>query len=123
MRKNKLIEALQAIPGNPDIYVWNGLVDDWMDIKLDSEPIVLVKESVEFIEDQIKREEGDNQTPEEIKKAALLCFKRQKWEFPNQYLDLKNWDRWYGKNQKRVYLIEPKIKNATYSDRLGNIDY
>ncbi len=32
MRKSKLIELLMAMPGNPEVFIWNGLVDDWMRI-------------------------------------------------------------------------------------------
>ena len=33
MKKNKLIELLLSIEGNPDVVIWNGYVGDWMDIK------------------------------------------------------------------------------------------
>ena len=32
MKKNKLIELLQAIKGNPDVYLWNGHAEDWQNI-------------------------------------------------------------------------------------------
>lgn len=32
MRKSKLIELLTAMPGNPEILVWNGLTEDWMKV-------------------------------------------------------------------------------------------
>jgi len=34
MKKNQLIEQLQKIKGNPEIKMWNGYVDDWMNIQL-----------------------------------------------------------------------------------------
>lgn len=47
MKKNKLIELLQTIEGNPDIYLWNGFVGDWVDIDPNFVEDYLVKESVE----------------------------------------------------------------------------
>ena len=35
MKKNKLIELLNKIPGNPDIVFWNGFVADWQDFDSD----------------------------------------------------------------------------------------
>ena len=32
MRKSKLIELLQAMPGDPEVLIWNGLVEDWMKV-------------------------------------------------------------------------------------------
>ena len=32
MRKNDLIKLLQAIEGNPDIVLWNGIVGDYQNI-------------------------------------------------------------------------------------------
>lgn len=32
MKKDKLIELLSQIKGNPDIYLWNGFVGDYVDV-------------------------------------------------------------------------------------------
>lgn len=37
MKKNTLIKMLQDIKGNPDIFLWNGIVGDYQDIKTISE--------------------------------------------------------------------------------------
>ena len=51
MKKNQLIEQLQKIKGNPEIKMWNGYVDDWMDIKLCEQEFV--KESEDFLKESI----------------------------------------------------------------------
>ena len=48
MRKNKLIDILNQIDGNPDILLYNGFVDDFMDFNIRTEPYVLVKHTREF---------------------------------------------------------------------------
>jgi hypothetical protein len=32
VKKNDLIALLQKLPGNPEMKLWNGFVEDWMDI-------------------------------------------------------------------------------------------
>jgi len=34
MKKSKLIEMLNSLPGDPDVLLWNGWVDDWQDLSL-----------------------------------------------------------------------------------------
>jgi hypothetical protein len=48
VRKNQLIDPLQSIKGNPEVMVWNGLVDDYMPLGgVDTN--TLYKQSIEFI--------------------------------------------------------------------------
>ncbi len=131
MKKNKLIELLQNIEGNPDIYLWNGFVADWMDISPNFIEDTLVKESVEFKLDCLKMEWcRDNNTfeiPDDILTSLSdLAHKqtsKQTWDFPNKYVEQSEFKRWYGKNKKRIILIDAKRKGATYSDRIGDMSY
>ena len=44
MRKADLIAKLEAIEGNPEVLIWNGLVDDWMKIgEVSKEPLFSYK--------------------------------------------------------------------------------
>lgn len=129
MKKNKLIEALQKIKGNPEVKLWNGMVEDWMDISLvESE---LVKESKEFIrwwvEAEWKQENRAEIIPEDIQKELDRVIsercKNSEWSFPNHYLKPEDFSRWYGKNRKKLILIDGKKRGKTTFDRLGDVSY
>ena len=131
MKKNKLIELLQQVEGNPDIYLWNGFVSDWMDINPDFIESDLVKECVGFKFDCLKMEWcQDNNTfdiPSEVLKVlhetAMKLAAKEKWDFPNRYVDVSEFKRWYGKSKKRIVLIDAKRRGNTYSDRQGDMKY
>jgi len=129
MKKNKLIELLQNIKGNPEVKLWNGMVDDWMDICIvESE---LVKESEEFLRWQVEAQwKQDNKVweiPAEVQHQLNetihhLCKKRE-WDFPNPYVSAEDEKTWYGKNRKKILLIDGKKRGKTTFDRLGDISY
>lgn len=129
MKKNKLIELLQNIKGNPDIKMWNGLVEDWMDISIVKGE--LVKRCEEHIRWSIEAEWKQNnkswEIPADVQQHLDEIIKQQvreeEWEFPNPYLDEEAEKRWYGKHKKKVVLIDAKPRNKTYADRLGKISY
>jgi hypothetical protein len=128
MKKNKLIEILQSIKGNPDIYIWNGLVEDHMDI--DPEPIdqLMVKPNKEFVVDMLtceyKRKHKTNKIPEEelINIHNLVNSRKYTWDYPNPYVPLKDYPEWYS-SKKTVYVFNLKPTGKTYTDRLGSITY
>lgn len=129
MKKNKLIELLQAIDGNPEVKLWNGMVGDWMDVSLvESE---LVRESEEFLRWWIEAEwKQDNKTetiPSDVQKELDAVIKERcknrEWDFPNQYVSPEDEKRWYGNNRKKVLLIDGKKRGKTTWDRLGDIGY
>ena len=130
MKKNQLIEQLQKIKGNPEIKMWNGYVDDWMDIKLCEQEFV--KESEEFIrwgvEMEWKEKNQSWEIPEEaqiqIEEVIKEMLKNRQWELPNQYLQTEEDEkRWYGKNKKKFVLINGKIRGKSIEDRLGKVSY
>lgn len=128
MKKNQLIELLQQLPGNPEIKLWNGLVGDWMDIGqlVESE---LVKHSVDYFRKGIRHDllrdgvPADQINEQELESDANECARKSAWEFPNQFLQEERYADWYGKNRKKIYLIEAKKRGQTTYDRLGSIDY
>lgn len=126
MRKNKLIALLQNLPGNPDVLVWNGMVEDWMDILPEPVESKLFKDNPQTEKEMIEfdRKKNGNETPvsveqfEQIKKQ----IRKSDWEFPNQYADEEQIKRMYGK-PKTVFLLNPKVRKRKVFDRLGTISY
>lgn len=92
MKKNKLIQILQNMKGNPDIKVWNGYAGDWQDFDLVEQE--LVKESEEFIrwwiEAEWKQENKNSIIPEDVQKELdeiiTRRVKEREWDFPNHYV-------------------------------------
>ena len=130
MKKNQLIEQLQKIKGNPEIKMWNGYVDDWMNIQLCEQEFV--KESEDFIRWSIemawKERNQKWEIPEEaqiqIEEVIKEMLKNRQWELPNQYLQTEEDEkRWYGKNKKKFVLINGKIRGKSIEDRLGKVSY
>lgn len=126
MKKNDLIKKLQAIKGNPDIVIWDGLVCDFMHIG-EIQHTELFKQCFEHVKMICSYRYGENghvlkdvpPTDEEIKEM----MKSRTWEFPNPYADAKTRKEWYGKNKKTIFMLVPKLRGKTYQDRLGNISY
>jgi hypothetical protein len=130
MKKNQLIEQLQKIKGNPEIKMWNGYVDDWMNIQLCEQEFV--KESEDFIRWSIemawKERNQKWEIPEEaqiqIEEVIKERLKDRQWELPNQYLQTKEDEElWYGKNKKKFVLINGKTRGKSIEDRLGKVHY
>lgn len=115
--------------GNPEIKLWNGFVEDWTDFQLSESE--LVKESDEFvrwwIEASWKNDNNSDEIPadvqERLDEIIKQNLKKRTWDFPNHYLSDEDMKRWYGKNRKRVVLIDAKRKGVTTFDRLGEISY
>jgi hypothetical protein len=130
MKKNQLIEQLQKIKGNPEIKMWNGYVDDWMNFHLVEN--ILVKETEEHIrfgiEMQWKERNKTWEIPPDIQNeldaAVKYRLETDEWETPNEFLQTKeDWDKWYGKNVKRTVFINAKTRGKKSWDRLGDIRY
>lgn len=112
MRKNQLIEKLQAIKGNPEIMLWNGFAEDIVPIDPRFEEDFLIREDEELYAWHMKRQ---GHTDEEI--PALV--KKREWEFFCYYPpdDVKP------HNKKRVLIIQPKLTGKKYTDRFGEVRY
>ena len=127
MKKDKLIEMLNKIEGNPDILLWNGLVADWMDIE--SKPIeqILTKETVNHYLDAVRWERCrdtkniDYQLTEEELVSAKRNSKELAWEL-NEFItedDIKTKRH----KSKTVFFLNAKTRGETFFDRAGTVKY
>ncbi|AUR86354.1 hypothetical protein NVP1084O_147 [Vibrio phage 1.084.O._10N.261.49.F5] len=143
MKKNKLIELLNNIEGNPDIYLWNGYVEDWVDLDKDFVPLQLVHKRKSHIRDQIhfdmlrteceklgiSYDEKDKvETPEFFERVDKVTDKAYKehhsgWYNPNPFVEEDRFKEWYDKT-KTVYVINSKVKGESCPMiRGGSIEY
>lgn len=117
---------LQEIKGDPDIFLWNGFVSDWVDIdKLVESSLVRLSFDayVRGIYFDIMTDQNDPDfklSEDEIKKLKLK-HRKHEWQF-NQFVTEDDIERELY-NEKRVVIVEPKIKNKNSFDRLGKISY
>ena len=121
MKKNDLIKLLQNIKGNPEIVIWNGYVNDYMDISSEITTLTLVKETQEVLNQQLRaqycRENKTLDVPENVLEqlqiqAALLHKKRQ-WDIPNPFVKDKEFQLWYGNRKLTKYVLSPKLRGKT----------
>ena len=128
MKKSKLIEMLNALPGNPDIKLWNGMVGDWVEI----DPLLveqhLVKQTLEHwlemcrLQDCRDRNDWDYQMPaEEVAQLTNSYSKLHKWEM-NPYITLED-VKAKRYSAKKVLIMQAKRKGVKTFDRLGDIEY
>ena len=131
MRKNQLIALLQEIKGNPEVMVWNGLVDDYMPIGgVDTN--TLYKHSIEFIYKTLvynyqERNNSFDNPPEDIqeklREKATALFKKETYALPNMYLDQDQFADWYGSNKKTIISLNPKPTGKVSVGRSCNLTY
>lgn len=127
MKKNDLIELLNNIRGNPDIMLWNGLVEDFMDIGELSETY-LVKQTFDHyvaiveLEEKCTRNDLDFHYSEEAVKDLRSSYRKYvRWESNSYVTEEDVSSKRY--NKKLIIAIDAKRKGCTYVDRLGSIDY
>ena len=131
VRKNQLIDLLQSIKGNPEVMVWNGLVDDYMPLGgVDTN--TLYKQSIEFIYKTLvysyqERNNSFDSPPEDIQKnlreKATALFKKETYELPNMYLDQDQFVDWYGSNKKTIISLNPKPTGKVSVGRSCDLTY
>ena len=114
MRKNDLIKKLLAMPGNPEILMYNGFVDDWHHIELAETTLKRLKPSVRA--GIIMNQKGCDMA----KAMSYIKKKPSKWEldsygFMSERPDLRD--------EKRVVLIQGKRRGIRTFDRSGSIEY
>ena len=131
MKKNKLIELLTDIKGNPEIYLWNGYVEDFVDIDKDFIPDKLYKESYDHVLNCITMErmidKGDFNITEaetlDCAKVAREVHAKRSWDFPNMYTTEDERKTWYQPRTKNIVIINTKERGKRYSDRAGSVQY
>ena len=101
-----------------------------MDFKISVEPYILVKHSPEFLYKKLYYDfhEQNGRLPNEEENQELVnqsksIFKKEEWEFPNEFVTQEDAKRWYGNNIKKVFMIEGKLRNKRCYDRAGSLDY
>lgn len=132
MKKSELIKKLNEINGDPEILVWNGFVGDYQKVSSNVEETLLFKECADSILKNLVFEEMRNrksfdELPEEImeklKVQAKAYASKREWELRNEYFDDEMAKRIYGKNKKKVVILELKNRGKEAFDRLGTFSY
>lgn len=111
MRKNKLIEMLQEIPGNPEVMLWNGFVQDVVPIDKSIELVELVRDEKEYFCWLMEREGA---TEADIK----MFLRKREWTI-NDFM-LSKADK---KDIKKVYVLQARHTGKKQFDRVGTMEY
>lgn len=105
MKKNKLIELLQNIKGNPEVMFYNGFVDDVVHI-------------IKPVEDRLHRLKA-KWVKNFLENEGNKYEKPQKWNFTTtDYFDDKDLYEY-----KRIIVLEAKKMGKSTFDRVGTIEY
>jgi hypothetical protein len=131
MKKNDLIKLLQGVEGNPDVVIWNGLVEDIMPISKEYEIVELVKENKDHYYQMLFMErarslntmELPQHVIDDVKKRAEKMYKCGTYDFPNPFLAEEKYDEWYCKRRKKAIILQPSLTGKKYWDRTGVIKY
>ena len=119
MRKNQLIEILKSIKGNPEIMIWNGLVEDVQPIGKEIVECKLFKLSFEGYKERVnlQRVLKDNlpELPDDELKALYKKHKIGQYESFNYYAPDDN-DKAY--NKRLCMLLSQK-----YQEKHTSIDW
>lgn len=127
--KEDLIDYLNTIEGNPEIKVWNGLVEDYTGIE-GIDKLLLMRRSKEVLTHDYEFELHQstrtfNVSEEQAKNIKIKVDKHypnQEWEIPNRFCEPENLNKMYGES-KEFLAIYPAIEGKRYQDRLGTINY
>lgn len=124
MRKNQLIEILKNIKGNPEVMIWNGIVEDLQPISKEVVECKLYKLSFEGYKERVNLQRVYRENlPELLDDELKALYKKHKigqYDAFNYYAPDDN-DKAY--NKKTVFVLEPKVTGKTHFDRLGTIAY
>lgn len=126
MKKSKLIEMLNSLPGDPDVLLWNGWVDDWQDLSLVQG--ALTRMTFDAYCRSIRYERifatGDilYQIPDEEIPELKKCYKKHiAWE-DNQCVTPEDIEsKRY--QVKTVVFLDAKTRGKKAQDRLGTIEF
>jgi hypothetical protein len=128
MKKSKLIAMLNALEGDPDIKMWNGMVGDWMEIDPELVPQVLVRQTLTHwlemcrLEECSELKDWSHQLSEKTIAELEGTYPRvNKWEM-NPYVTQEdvNEKRYKSKN---VLIMQAKPRGINTFDRVGYISY
>ena len=115
MRKNKLIELLSGMKGNPEIVVWNGHVEDWMSLK-ELKETSLVRQSKKKVLHfhNLQRLRDGLEVTEDISR-----IKPSDWVLDEKrFEDVEIYDQ-----EKKVAIFIPETRHKSTFDRMGDMEY
>jgi hypothetical protein len=95
MKKDKLIQMLSEIKGNPEIYLWNDFAEDWEDI------------DKKFVSCKFVKEHS----------------RGSKWDIPNPFVESAEMSEWYVPQRKNVVIINSKVRNKMCYNRIVKFNY
>ena len=130
MKKSKLIKLLQEIEGDPDIFLWNGVVGDWMDIRA-LEKLTLERQTVAGYSHYLNLErvvrDGKQPYTEKDCEKFYKSSGADRWEavtYDPEFAEIrkKNLERKY-LVEKVVFVIDAKPRGIETWDRVGCIRY
>lgn len=128
MKKSKLIELLNAIDGDPDIKLWNGMVGDWMDIDKELVQADLVKQTFEHYVEMCrldrcysKKDWNIKLSDEEIAELRQSYKQYIDWEC-NEFIDAEDVKQ-KRYRRKNIFYINAKRRGVNTFDRLGSLEY
>jgi hypothetical protein len=110
MKKNTLIKLLQSIEGNPEVKIYNGYVEDFMNVhppKVKKIHKMSNKKRLYFV-----NLENESRGKPKVDKLS----KTDPWELTKEHFDDES---------KTVILLEPKVRGLTSygSDSAGDLTY
>lgn len=123
MKKKELLKLLESIPGNPEIVIWNGFVDDYQHIDKEFVEIQLVKKSREFLKNAINAQRIEQGAPELTEEELTARCAKEQWNLPNQFVEPENFKAWYAPRKKKLVVFQLKSRNKTVYDRTGSMKY
>lgn len=128
MKKSDLIKLLNSVPGDPDIKLWNGYAQDWMDISRDVVPQELVKRTkADWLEGcrlercWDRKDHTYQLQEEEVRRLSANYSRIHPWEI-NPFVTQEDISQ--GRYEtKLVYVLQAKIKGVETFDRAGKNSY
>ena len=130
MKKNDLIEMLSKIDGNPEIKIWNGYVEDFMDLDPKPVPVRLVKMTEDYLLEMVRLEQcmdaGADRATFKLSDAEIAdtkrCYKQyHDWEHNQFVTDQAIKDKSY--KARKVIMLNPKSRGKKTFDRIGSMEY
>lgn len=132
MKKSELIKKLNEINGDPEVLVWNGFVGDYQKVSSSVEETILFKECTDsifknLVFEEMKNRKSFDELPEDLmvklRAEAKEYASKREWELRNLHFDDETAKRVYGKNKKKVVILELKNRGKEAFDRLGTFSY
>jgi hypothetical protein len=111
MKKNDLIKLLESMPGNPEVMLWNGIVQDVVPIEKRIETVELTRDSKEYFVWLMKR---DGASDDDVKKF----LRKREWMLNEHMLAMAD-----KKDKKKVYVLQARRTGKKDWDRYGSIEY